>query len=48
MAVLSLASGAVLAQTTGAEVVITASRTEQILTDVLPHTTLLGRDAIEQ
>ena len=48
MAVLSLASGAVLAQTTGAEVVITASRTEQILTDVLPHTTVLGRDAIEQ
>lgn len=30
------------------EIVITASRTEQILTDVLPHTTVLGRDAIEQ
>lgn len=27
---------------------VTASRTEQILTDVLPHTTVLGRDAIEQ
>jgi vitamin B12 transporter len=48
MAVLSLASGAALAQTTGAEVVVTASRTEQILTDALPHTTVLGRDAIEQ
>jgi vitamin B12 transporter len=30
------------------EIVVTASRTEQILTDVLPHTTVLGRDAIEQ
>lgn len=48
MAVLSLVSSAALAQTTGAEVVVTASRTEQILTDVLPHTTVLGRDAIEQ
>jgi vitamin B12 transporter len=28
--------------------VVTASRTEQILTEVLPHTTVLGRDAIEQ
>jgi len=45
---LSLVSGAALAQTAGAEIVVTASRTEQILTDVLPHTTVLGRDAIEQ
>ena len=29
------------------ETVVTASRTEQILTDVIPHTTVLGRDAIE-
>jgi vitamin B12 transporter len=45
---LSLATSAVLAQTTAGEIVVTASRTEQILTDVLPHTTVLGRDAIEQ
>jgi vitamin B12 transporter len=37
-----------LAQTSKHEIVVTASRTEQILTDVLPHTTVLGRDAIEQ
>ena len=37
-----------LAQTSKPEIVVTASRTEQILTDVLPHTTVLGRDAIEQ
>jgi vitamin B12 transporter len=43
-----LASGAALAQTTVPAIVVTASRTEQILTDVLPHTTVLGRDAIEQ
>ena len=48
MSLLFLASGAALAQTTGTEIVVTASRTEQILTDVLPHTTVLGRDAIEQ
>lgn len=30
------------------EVVVTANRTEQLLTDVLPHTTVLGRDAIER
>jgi len=45
---LSLASGAALAQSAGSEIVVTASRTEQILTDVLPHTTVLGRDAIER
>ena len=28
--------------------VVTASRTEQIVTDVIAHTTVLGRDAIEQ
>ena len=37
-----------LAQTAPGQVVVTASRTEQIITDVLPHTTVLGRDAIEQ
>lgn len=45
---LSLAASAALAQTPPAQVVVTASRTEQIITDVLPHTTVLGRDAIEQ
>lgn len=45
---LSLAVGTAWAQDTGTQVVVTASRTEQILTDVLPHTTVLGRDAIEQ
>ena len=45
---LTLASSAVLAQTAPTQVVVTASRTEQIITDVLPHTTVLGRDAIEQ
>jgi vitamin B12 transporter len=45
---LALASSAALAQNTASEVVVTASRTEQILTDALPHTTVLGRDAIEQ
>ncbi|PUE48855.1 hypothetical protein B9Z47_04805 [Limnohabitans sp. 2KL-1] len=48
LSLLSLATSAVLAQTTAGEIVVTASRTEQILTDVLPHTTVLGRDAIEQ
>jgi vitamin B12 transporter len=37
-----------LAQSAKPEIVVTASRTEQILTDVLPHTTVLGREAIEQ
>jgi vitamin B12 transporter len=36
------------AQSMPADVVVTASRTEQILTDALPHTTVLGRDAIAQ
>ena len=43
----ALASSPVIAQT-ASQVVVTASRTEQILTDALPHTTVLGRDAIEQ
>lgn len=37
-----------MGQTIPSELVVTASRTEQILTDVLPHTTVLGRAAIEQ
>jgi len=48
LSLLFLASSAALAQTAGTDIVVTASRTEQILTDVLPHTTVLGRDAIEQ
>ncbi len=48
LSLLFFASGAALAQTPGTEIVVTASRTEQILTDVLPHTTVLGRDTIEQ
>lgn len=48
MLVLSLFSHGVWAQSPATEIVVTASRTEQILTDVLPHTTVLGRDAIEQ
>jgi vitamin B12 transporter len=48
LSVLSLASSALWAQTPPSEVVVTASRTEQILVDVLPHATVLGRDAIEQ
>ena len=43
-----IASTTAFAQTPTPQVVVTASRTEQILTDVLPHTTVLGRDAIEQ
>ena len=43
-----ISCGAALAQAPDAQLVVTASRTEQILTDVLPHTTVLGRDAIEQ
>lgn len=49
--VLSFASiypAAALAQSAEAQLVVTASRTEQILTNVLPHTTVLGRDAIEK
>ena len=45
---LNLAPGFSWAQSVQSPVVVTASRTEQILTDVLPHTTVLGRDAIEQ
>lgn len=45
---LSLAASVALAQTASGEIVVTASRAEQILTDALPHTTVLGRDAIEQ
>lgn len=46
--VVAMVCSPLLAQTTKPEMVVTASRTEQILTDVLPHTTVLGRDAIEQ
>jgi len=48
LSLLSLASCAAMAQTVPTQMVVTASRTEQILTDALPHTTVLGRDAIEQ
>lgn len=48
LSIVSLATSAVWAQTSVSEVVVTASRTEQILLDVLPHTTVLGRDAIAQ
>lgn len=48
LSLLSLATSAAVAQNTGSEIVVTASRTEQILIDVLPHTTVLGRDAIAQ
>ena len=48
LSLLTLVGAAASAQTAPAQVVVTASRTEQILTDVLPHTTVLGRDAIEQ
>ncbi len=49
---LSVAS-AVSAQTTSkpiqlGETVVTASRSEQLLTEALPHTTVLGRDLIER
>ena len=37
-----------LANEMSPQVVVTASRTEQILTDALPHTTVLGREVIEQ
>lgn len=45
---LSLVATSAWAQSELTPVVVTASRTEQIITDVLPHTTVLGRDAIEQ
>ena len=48
LSALTLVSVQALAQTANPELVVTASRTEQILTDVLPHTTVLGRAAIEQ
>ena len=48
LSLLTLVGAAASAQTALAQVVVTASRTEQILTDVLPHTTVLGREAIEQ
>lgn len=38
----------VLAQTQLKEVVVTANRSEQLLPDALPHTTVIGRDAIER
>jgi vitamin B12 transporter len=56
MAALSIALGAAfpaLAQTSAPaselrETVVTANRSEQLLTDALPHTTVIGRDAIER
>ena len=36
------------AQTQLKEVVVTANRSEQLLTDALPHTTVIGRDVIER
>ena len=45
---LCLYCGASLANAESPQVVVTASRTEQILTDALPHTTVLGREVIEQ
>ncbi len=45
---LCLFGGASLANESSPQVVVTASRTAQILTDALPHTTVLGRDVIEQ
>lgn len=48
LSLLAMACGATFAQDVTQQVVITASRTEQIITDVLPHTTVLGRDVIEQ
>ena len=37
-----------LAQTQLKDVVVTASRSEQLLIDALPHTTVIGRDVIER
>jgi vitamin B12 transporter len=37
-----------LAQGVSPQLVVTASRTEQIVSDALPHTTVIGRDVIEQ
>ena len=56
LAALSIALGAAfpaLAQTSAPaselrETVVTANRSEQLLTDALPHTTVIGRDAIER
>jgi len=48
LSIYNLLCSTAIAQSTPTQVVVTASRTEQILTDVLPHTTVLGRDAIEQ
>jgi vitamin B12 transporter len=51
LAVLPLALAAafpVFAQTTLQETVVTANRSAQLLTDALPHTTVLGRDVIER
>ena len=48
LSLLSMVGNAAWAQASPPQVVVTASRTEQILTDVLSHTTVLGRDAIEQ
>ncbi len=45
--VLFIRPGAALAQLAAEQVVVTASRSEQILTDVLPHVTVLGREAID-
>lgn len=51
LAVLPLALAAafpVLAQTTLQETVVTANRSAQLLTDALPHTTVIGRDVIDR
>jgi vitamin B12 transporter len=37
-----------LAQTQLQEVVVTASRSQQLLIEALPHTTVIGRDVIER
>ena len=43
-----LATFPALAQTQLKEVVVTANRSEQLLTDALPHTTVIGRDVIDR
>ena len=51
LAALPLALSAVFpvfAQTQLKEVVVTANRSEQLLTDAIPHTTVIGRDVIER
>jgi len=48
---LSLAVAAVFpshAQSQLKETVVTANRSEQLLTEALPHTTVIGRDVIER